>query len=182
MAQANDKEFVTFADGWQIGFTPKKLLHKLVDFGARRVRFYFRNGVSLVVGRDDVSDDTWDRLALHGLSQKCGDEGAKETVLTADQFETAVAAMIQRLKAGTAFTREAGERIPDRDLFDAMVACGYIDEADESQVAEYRNLTTSERAALKQLDDIKAEMAEQARIRGKSVDAASLLANKFGKK
>jgi hypothetical protein len=175
MAQANDKVFVTFADGARVGFTPKKLVVKLVDSAKRAVKFYFRNERLVVIGRDDVSADTWDRLALHGLSQKCGDEGSREDVTTADEFYQAVDAMRMRLADGTAFTREAGERIPDRDLFDAMAALGYLDPSSEDAVGEYRKLTTEQRSALRMLEDIAAELARVAKERAKDVDTAGLL-------
>jgi hypothetical protein len=175
MAKANDKVFVTFADGARVGFTPKKLVVKLVDSAKRAVKFYFRNERLVVIGRDDVSADTWDRLALHGLSQKCGDEGAREDVTTAEAFYEAVLTMKGRLEAGGAFNREAGERIPDRDLFDALVALKLMDVNDDDAVAEYRKLTTAERAAIRMLEDVSAKLAEMAKARAGGINAAGLL-------
>ena len=178
MAQ-EDKELVTFPDGERIAFTPKKLcIKKLVN---DQLRFYFRNGSYERFDPARCSPETKARLVLHGASQKAGDEGAKPDVTTADDFHRVVRAMILRLYDGTAFDRAGGERIVDRDLFDAMVALGYIDEADEEAVAAYRDLSAAERKALAMEEDIAQEIAKRQKEAAKGIDVRGLLANKFKK-
>lgn len=85
-----------------------EIAKKVVDVDAGTVAFTFAdNGTPIVVELSKVSDANQNRLALHGLSQKCGDSYAGAESI-ADARE-AVLGVQEMLYSGEWSTRAPGE-------------------------------------------------------------------------
>lgn len=96
---------VTLTDGRTVDFAGKRQMIKRGDVEKGTVTFDFINGETRTF---DIPESLLMRCAVHGASQKIGDDvaGVKEV----DDMVTAVDAMIERLNKGEwGATREAGD-------------------------------------------------------------------------
>lgn len=84
-------------------------MKKEVNAEGQLVLFTFPSGESFEGKLADLSDEMKIRLALHGLSQKCGDAGALGKDASDSDIESAVRDQFDRLANGEWATRKAGE-------------------------------------------------------------------------
>ena len=117
------------------------------------VVFTFRNGGVEELGLHEISQDMLVECAAHGIKQKAGDEGARESVTTAEEFQMAVRRMFERLIAGTAFERQASGGFTETDLAKALAEFKGIEVATATEFL--KTLTAGQKAKLKVYDPIK---------------------------
>lgn len=165
---------VKMLDGRTVKFGSRmKRRTEVLEDGAK-VRFDFPNGVSILFDLALCDDKTQALLKAHGASQKIGDESAD--LDSVDQCIAATDAMIARLYGGTAFERLGGGGFVDNTLIQALVNLG----ADREEATEtVKAATSAERAALRQVPQIKAEIDKIDAAKTKDVDVSKLL-GKFG--
>lgn len=164
---------VKMQDGREVKFGDRmKRRTEVLDEGAR-VRFDYPNGETRIWERDRCDSKTRDLLTAHGASQKIGDECAD--LDSVEECISASDAMIARLYAGTAFDRIGGGGFVDTTLIQALVNLG----ADRDEATEtVKGATSGERAALRQVEAIKAEIDKIEAAKPKA-DVTHLL-GKFG--
>lgn len=116
----NEKTLVTMQDGRSVGFGARQQCVKTIirdaDGYATHVRYDFRNGKTLALELAKLDVKVQNELCAHGAKQKVGDEGARETVVTADDFYRAASNMVDRLLRG----EWRGEVDRDSDLAKAI--------------------------------------------------------------
>jgi hypothetical protein len=83
----------------------------------------FRNGKSVGIMLADCPEQN--QLMVRGLKEKVDNEGARADVETTEDMYQAARAMVERLKAGTAFQRAAGGPVNRVDgiLLEAYIRC-----------------------------------------------------------
>lgn len=154
----------------------KKRVVRDADGSPVSVNFLFRNGSLLECKLEDLMPNMRIEVLAHGIKQKVGDEGAKEKVTTADEFEAQARLMWTRLVDGTAFTRLAGAIETGGDL---AVALAEFKSKPLAEAQEFvKGLSQAERNKLKVHPQVKAIldriMAERA---GNTDDMEDKLAN-----
>lgn len=100
---------------------------KTADFETRSVTFEFDEDEKLVASLEDFPPEMITHLALHGLSQKCGDSyaGAAKAIegleITANEYaKNQVAGVIKQLKDGDWTVRSGGGGSVVTDLAKAL--------------------------------------------------------------
>lgn len=161
---------VTMLDGRTVQFGARMKRRTEVLENGRAVRFDFPNGVSLTFEPGKCDEATQELLKAHGSSQKIGDECAD--LDSVEECITAVKAMIDRLYGGTGFERIAGGGFIDSTLIQALVNLG----ADrEEATALVKEASAAERAAMRQVPDIKAQIDQIDAAKVKGTDVSGLL-------
>lgn len=181
MAQATEKFAVQMSDGRTVGFGArqqcvKEVLRRADTQEPIAVRFNLRNGVVHSCDVDQLDQKVIAELVAHGIKQKVGDEGAKEKVTSPSDFADQIAAMIQRLYDGTAFTRTAGTRQdPDLDL--ARALSEWKGDKTEAEALEFlKDKSKAQKQALRLVPEVKAILDRLEKERAQDVDGEELLA------
>ena len=132
------------------------------------VRLLFRDGSQEQWNVADTSPDMLLELAIHGGKQKFGDEGAKEKVTTPEEFRAAVATMINRVYAGTAFERQGGTGFVESDLAQAVAAVKGVPV--EAATKFIKTLTNGQKAKIKVFGPVKIILDNLAAKRAEGVE------------
>lgn len=169
-------EEVKFPDGTSRSFGKRAKSLKAVDTENRTVTFYVKNGQMIVVELDKISEANQLRLALHGISQKVGDDAAG--IDEPDDVAVALESMRDRLYGGEwSAERTKGEFSGVSDLVKAIVEV--TGKAVESVREGVKKMSAQEKAAVKANTRVKAVLdrleAERLAKKG-AVDSDALLA------
>lgn len=185
---------VSMDDGRKVKFAGKRQVDKTVsvdhEAGNVVVRFDFRNGRTLSISSEDLSEATAFSALGHGISQKCGDEysGVKDV----DDMVLAVEDMIVRLiKGDWSAPRESSDSFSGASVVIRAICevtgksveevkaflQGKIDAAEKRGEKLSRNeLYRSFRAASSKTGQVIARMEQEALSKSSKVSAKDLLA------
>ncbi len=169
-------EEVKFLDGTSRSFGKRAKSLKAVDTENRTVTFYVKNGQMVVVELDKIPQPNQLRLALHGISQKVGDDAAG--IDEPDDVAVALESMRDRLYGGEwSAERTKGEFSGVSDLVKAIVEV--TGKAVENVREGVKKMSAQEKAAVKANTRVKAVLdrleAERLAKKG-AVDSDALLA------
>jgi hypothetical protein len=93
---------------------PEVKAHKVVDLGAREVRWYFANGSLVPIKLDRFTEELQLAFALHGISQKFGDAYASAT--TVQEAREAFDELHDQLQNGDWEKKRAGGKVKEEPL------------------------------------------------------------------
>ena len=130
-----------------------KIANKEILFAEKSVRFTFADGTVRTIGLGEMQDDIITHLALHGLSQKCGDSysGAESVGEAKEKFNSTA----DQLMAGDwNIARSATGGI----WVDALAAAGDV-ERDEA-LEKWNSMSDEEKKAVRAHPAIKAAKAK----------------------
>ena len=171
----NDAIAVKMSDGRTVSFGKLQRVKKTIIEGVG-VRFDARNGETFTAEISELSTDTIDRCALHGLSQKLGDEYAGDEYDTAEKCLSAARALWERLTDGAWHAeREGGGR---ESILSLALQKVFGKSADEVS-AILKVCNRKEKDALKLVPSVAKAITAIETERGKGVDTTVILA-KFG--
>ena len=156
-------------------------LDKTIDCEKQTVTFKLGNGLELIVKKEDVSPENWERAAMHGISQRLGDACAN--LSKGKEYGKAMEALEElKQQLGTkdwTKGREAGNRQQIEDLIEALsklkkldieIVRAAVDKAD----AEKRKSWISNKAIAAEMAEIKSKRLKKEAKGNQTVDDIDL--------